>query len=72
MKTSKTGGICPRCSAHALVWACKLLTGNRVTALTFVCGHCESVFDKSDLRKANAVENREKISRWEKNTSWAY
>jgi hypothetical protein len=72
MKIRKTGGMCPRCSAHALVWVCKLLSGNKVTALTWACRHCESVFDSRDLRSARAADHREKFSRLEKNSSWAY
>jgi hypothetical protein len=72
MPTNQTGGICPRCSAHTLVWACKMLTGNTVTPVTWVCGHCESVFDRIDLMQAFGADNRENFSQWEKNSSWAY
>jgi len=62
---------CPRCYAESLILACKLLTGNRVTAQTWVCSSCETVFDRADLKSEHRRSNRENISQWEKNTSWA-
>ena len=72
MLNPKTNAKCPRCYAQSLVWACKLLTGNRVTSLTWVCRSCESVFDRTDLKRERSRLSREKISQPEKITSWAY
>jgi len=62
---------CPRCYAESLILACKLLTGNRVTAQTWVCSSCETVFDRADLKSDHRRSNRENFSQSEKNTSWA-
>ena len=62
---------CPRCYAESLILACKLLTGNRVTAQTWVCSSCETVFDWTDLKSDDRRSNRENFAQWEKNTSWA-
>ena len=57
---------CPRCYAESLILACKLLTGNRVTAQTWVCSSCETVFDRADLKSEHRRSDREKFSRWKK------
>ena len=62
---------CPRCYAESLILACKLLTGNRVTAQTWVCSSCKTVFDRADLKSDHRRSNGENFSWWEKNTSWA-
>ena len=69
MKNPQAVRTCPRCAAHALVWSCKLLTGNKLRPLTWVCPHCESVFDRHDLRRFFAAVQREKSPMQEK-ISW--